>query len=122
MGKVPNETLNITMEANQLRLLKNFVELCKKNPNTLYTPGLEFYREWLLSLGANLPESKILSQDFGMATPRVFCHTSWHDTTTLKRTLFHFTFMSNTCYLIEINIYWHRTPLGNIKHNVDLYV
>lgn len=51
--------LDCNMEQGQLRLLKSFVEVCKKNPAVLYSPGLEFYREWLISLGATLPESKI---------------------------------------------------------------
>uniref|UniRef100_A0A0N5A8B5 TPR_REGION domain-containing protein n=1 Tax=Syphacia muris TaxID=451379 RepID=A0A0N5A8B5_9BILA len=39
----------------QTKLLKQFVELCKKNPSILYQPNFAFYREYLESLGAKLP-------------------------------------------------------------------
>ena len=43
------------MEASFV-LLKQFVDQCKANPALLHHPKLEFYREYLSSLGATLPE------------------------------------------------------------------
>merc|ERR1711937_653997 len=41
----------------QLTLLKQFVSLCKANPTVLHTPDLLFFKQWLESLGANIPKA-----------------------------------------------------------------
>ncbi|XP_038055579.1 hsc70-interacting protein-like [Patiria miniata] len=43
------------MDQASLDQLKAFVQLCKANPTVLHSPQLAFYREYLQSLGANLP-------------------------------------------------------------------
>lgn len=35
------------MDAGELKLLKEFVTVCKANPEILHTPPLEFYKEYL---------------------------------------------------------------------------
>ncbi|CAH8576253.1 unnamed protein product [Heterobilharzia americana] len=46
------------MNPEQLALLKEFVSLLKKKPEVLATPELSFFREWLSSIGANIPSSQ----------------------------------------------------------------
>ncbi|OVA19536.1 Heat shock chaperonin-binding [Macleaya cordata] len=45
------------MEAAKLNQLKHFVDQCKSNPSLLSDPSLSFFRDYLESLGANLPAS-----------------------------------------------------------------
>lgn len=40
----------------QLAQLKQFVDLCKENPALLYMPELNFFKEYIESLGANIPK------------------------------------------------------------------
>jgi len=35
------------MDKQQLKQLKEFVEICKSDPAVLHMPELDFYREWL---------------------------------------------------------------------------
>ncbi|XP_018419419.1 PREDICTED: hsc70-interacting protein isoform X2 [Nanorana parkeri] len=42
------------MEAQQLQELRQFVQLCKSDPAILHRPELQFFTEWLLSLGASI--------------------------------------------------------------------
>ena len=35
------------MNPNDILLLKEFVKVCKHDPNVLYNPELSFYKEWL---------------------------------------------------------------------------
>jgi suppressor of tumorigenicity protein 13 len=44
------------MEKAQLLLLKQFVEICTKKPQTLNRPDLKFFKDWIESLGATVPE------------------------------------------------------------------
>lgn len=44
------------MDKQEVQRLQEFVEICKSNPDVLHMPELGFYREWLLSMGAKLPE------------------------------------------------------------------
>ncbi|KHN72220.1 Hsc70-interacting protein [Toxocara canis] len=39
----------------QTELLRQFVQLCKKNPGMLHEPKFAFYKEYLESLGATIP-------------------------------------------------------------------
>uniref|UniRef100_A0A915ART5 Hsp70-interacting protein N-terminal domain-containing protein n=1 Tax=Parascaris univalens TaxID=6257 RepID=A0A915ART5_PARUN len=39
----------------QTELLRQFVQLCKKNPAILHDPKFGFYKEYLESLGATIP-------------------------------------------------------------------
>uniref|UniRef100_A0A5S6QKT3 TPR_REGION domain-containing protein n=1 Tax=Trichuris muris TaxID=70415 RepID=A0A5S6QKT3_TRIMR len=39
----------------QIQLLRAFVEICRRNPETLHVPELQFYRQYLESLGARIP-------------------------------------------------------------------
>ncbi|KAH7731695.1 Protein HIP-1 [Aphelenchoides avenae] len=41
--------------STQVTLLKQFVGLCKENPDMLHAPQLAFYKEYLESLGAQIP-------------------------------------------------------------------
>jgi len=41
---------------DQLDLLKQFVTACKANPTILHSPEISFFKEWLLSLNATIPE------------------------------------------------------------------
>lgn len=41
----------------QLELLRQFVAIIKANPIILHTPDLKFFKDWLASLGAKLPEA-----------------------------------------------------------------
>ncbi|RDX77037.1 FAM10 family protein, partial [Mucuna pruriens] len=45
------------MDASKLNQLKHFVEQCKSNPSILADPSLSFFRDYLESLGAKIPES-----------------------------------------------------------------
>ncbi|KAG5451507.1 Hsc70-interacting protein [Clonorchis sinensis] len=44
------------MDSGQLKLLKGFVDLLKKKPDILHLPELAFFRDWLHSLGATIPQ------------------------------------------------------------------
>jgi suppressor of tumorigenicity protein 13 len=44
------------MDPAKLSQLENFVELLKDNPDTIHLPELEFFRDYLESLGARIPE------------------------------------------------------------------
>jgi suppressor of tumorigenicity protein 13 len=46
----------MSVDQNQVKLLKEFVALCKMRPDILHLPELKFYKDWLTSLGANLPD------------------------------------------------------------------
>ncbi|KAI0226841.1 Hsc70-interacting protein [Lamellibrachia satsuma] len=43
------------MDKEQLTLLKGFVQLCKTTPDVLHKPELDFFKDWVESLGAKLP-------------------------------------------------------------------
>lgn len=45
------------MDTEKLQDLKRFVELCKTNPSILQNPSLSFFKNFLESLGAQLPPS-----------------------------------------------------------------
>ncbi|CAN4086595.1 unnamed protein product [Withania somnifera] len=51
------------METEKLQDLKRFVELCKTNPSILQNPSLSFFKNFLESLGAQLPPSVKSEQD-----------------------------------------------------------
>ncbi|CAJ0942566.1 unnamed protein product, partial [Mesorhabditis belari] len=51
----------------QFGQLKLFVDLLKKDPSILHHPGLTFFREYIESLGGNIPEAK--QCPFGEAKP-----------------------------------------------------
>ncbi|CAH8578762.1 unnamed protein product [Schistosoma bovis] len=46
------------MNPERVALLKQFVELLKEKPEVLDTPELSFFKDWLKSLGANVPVSQ----------------------------------------------------------------
>jgi len=48
----------MSISANQLKELKTFVQALKANSDLLYTSELAFFKEYLLSMGANLPPKK----------------------------------------------------------------
>ncbi|KAL0417297.1 UNVERIFIED_CONTAM: TPR repeat-containing thioredoxin TDX [Sesamum latifolium] len=43
------------MDADKIEELKGFVEHCKQNPSVLHTPPLAFFKNFLQSLGAQIP-------------------------------------------------------------------
>ncbi|XP_074619413.1 hsc70-interacting protein-like [Acropora palmata] len=43
------------MDNFQISLLKQFVDLCKQKPDLIHTPQLKFFKDWLESLGVNIP-------------------------------------------------------------------
>lgn len=43
------------MDADKIEELKGFVEHCKQNPSVLHTPSLAFFKNFLQSLGAQIP-------------------------------------------------------------------
>ncbi|KAL8172455.1 hypothetical protein V2J09_024259 [Rumex salicifolius] len=45
------------MDAAHLNQLKQFIQQCKSNPSLLSDPSLSFFRDYLESLGAKLPEA-----------------------------------------------------------------
>ncbi|PKI59522.1 hypothetical protein CRG98_020050 [Punica granatum] len=45
------------MDPARVSQLKHFVDMCKSNPSVLADPSLSFFRDYLESLGANLPPS-----------------------------------------------------------------
>merc|ERR1712188_176038 len=47
----------VMFQKEQLDLLRQFVLTCKANASILHTPELSFFKEWLLSLGATLPDA-----------------------------------------------------------------
>ncbi|KAH1080373.1 hypothetical protein J1N35_020134 [Gossypium stocksii] len=49
--------MNLTMNEAKLKDLKEFIDQCKANPSILSDPSLSFFRDYLQSLGANLPSS-----------------------------------------------------------------
>ncbi|XP_041374493.1 hsc70-interacting protein-like [Gigantopelta aegis] len=46
------------LHGEQISLLRTFTDMCKVNTDILYEPELEFYKEWLESLGATVPPRK----------------------------------------------------------------
>lgn len=44
------------MDKQKIEELKFFVTACKSNPAVLHLPALQFFRDWLISLGATIPE------------------------------------------------------------------
>ena len=60
--------MNIPPE--QVKLLKVFVEACKANPSLLHTPELEFFKDYLQSLGAKLPDAPKTSPRTPTAEPK----------------------------------------------------
>ncbi len=42
----------------QLDQLRMFVGVLRQNPDLLHTPDLAFFKEYLLAMGANVPEPK----------------------------------------------------------------
>lgn len=58
------------MDKEKVAALKNFVTVLKANPDTIHLPELAFFKEYLLSLGANLgPVSS--PRVAGVSSPRV---------------------------------------------------
>ncbi|GAB4834242.1 hypothetical protein Ancab_032508 [Ancistrocladus abbreviatus] len=45
------------MDASKVKQLKLFIEQCKSNPSVLSDPSLSFFRDYLESLGAELPSA-----------------------------------------------------------------
>ncbi|RHN43935.1 putative thioredoxin, tetratricopeptide-like helical domain-containing protein [Medicago truncatula] len=43
------------MDIGKVSELKEFIESCKSNPSLLHTPSLQFFKSYLLSLGARIP-------------------------------------------------------------------
>ncbi|CAG9831863.1 unnamed protein product [Diabrotica balteata] len=43
--------------------LKQFISLCKSNPDILHLPDLKFFKDYLESLGASLPETRKMQSD-----------------------------------------------------------
>ncbi|GFP81755.1 tpr repeat-containing thioredoxin tdx [Phtheirospermum japonicum] len=46
------------MEAGKIEELKTLVERCKQNPSVLHTPSLAFFKNFLQSTGAQIPETE----------------------------------------------------------------
>jgi suppressor of tumorigenicity protein 13 len=44
------------MNANDIQKLKTFIDLATKNPNIIHTPELDFFKQYLINLGATIPE------------------------------------------------------------------
>ncbi|KAJ6833790.1 FAM10 family protein [Iris pallida] len=51
------------MDAMKLKELKLFVDQCRKNPSILSDPSLSFFRDYLESMGAKLPQSAYKAGD-----------------------------------------------------------
>ncbi|KAK6148229.1 hypothetical protein DH2020_019141 [Rehmannia glutinosa] len=51
------------MDAKKIEELKTFVEHCKQNPSVLHTPPLAFFKNFLQSLGAQIPSSAKSGKD-----------------------------------------------------------
>ncbi|KZV37262.1 hypothetical protein F511_14666 [Dorcoceras hygrometricum] len=51
------------MDASKINQLKQFVELCKSKPSVLADPSLEFFREYIESLGGKVPLSGYKADD-----------------------------------------------------------
>ncbi|KAG2681453.1 hypothetical protein I3760_11G145500 [Carya illinoinensis] len=51
------------MDASKLNQFKQFIEQCKSNPSVLSDPSLSFFRDYLESLGAQLPPSAYKHDD-----------------------------------------------------------
>ncbi|CBI28504.3 unnamed protein product, partial [Vitis vinifera] len=51
------------MDGDKLDQLKQFIEQCKADPSILSNPTLSFFRDYLESLGADLPPSAYKSED-----------------------------------------------------------
>ncbi|GFP88461.1 tpr repeat-containing thioredoxin tdx [Phtheirospermum japonicum] len=51
------------MEAGKIEKLKALVELCKQNPSVLHTPSLAFFKNFLQSVGAQIPETDKSGKD-----------------------------------------------------------
>ncbi|KAL3642278.1 hypothetical protein CASFOL_013093 [Castilleja foliolosa] len=46
------------MDAGKIEELKTLVERCKQNPSLLHTPSLAFFKDFLQSMGAQIPETE----------------------------------------------------------------
>ncbi|VDN35562.1 unnamed protein product [Cylicostephanus goldi] len=46
------------MEQHHLLLLKQFITAVKANPELLHEPSLDFFRDFLVELGATIPPKK----------------------------------------------------------------
>lgn len=49
--------MTTNMKEQQLKQLQDFVELCKGNPEVLLMPDLKFFKDFIESLGGNIPDS-----------------------------------------------------------------
>ena len=47
--------MSFTLPKSALDQLKGFISLCKSKPEIIHNEELTFFREYLLSMGANLP-------------------------------------------------------------------
>lgn len=45
------------LRKEELTLLKSFIQLCQKNPALLHTPELDFFRDFIKSLGGDVGEA-----------------------------------------------------------------
>jgi len=48
----------MSFNQKQLNDLKSFIQICKAKPEVLHHPDLLFFRDYLATLGATLPEQK----------------------------------------------------------------
>lgn len=48
-------SMSFTLPKSALDQLKGFISLCKSKPEIIHNEELTFFREYLLSMGANLP-------------------------------------------------------------------
>ncbi|KAK6172941.1 hypothetical protein SNE40_016495 [Patella caerulea] len=46
------------MDAGQLTLLKDFIQMCKRDINILHMPALSFFKDFIESLGGKIPDRK----------------------------------------------------------------
>lgn len=51
------------MDIGKVSELKEFIESCKSNPSLLHTPSLQFFKSYLLSLGARIPPQPKMEPD-----------------------------------------------------------
>lgn len=47
-----------TLKAEDVQRLQAFIQACNSNPQIIHHPQLSFFREYLLKLGANIPEEE----------------------------------------------------------------
>lgn len=48
--------MSIKLDKDSLEKLKSFIDICKKQPEILHQPELEFFRKFVESLGGTIPE------------------------------------------------------------------